>query len=490
MSPTNSNNPSQVHLVFQASNDRGVLQQAVPVQQSHMSPIPVELERRMLQQPMHAQRSPFPPMPMPIYSYNSPVFHMPTISQQPMPMHPWPMSPMPAQQAPTENAYLENAKKKMLDDPSNDQIQTFQQRAWSSKKMQIDLHEWVGEMRKKPWIDNEQEETLCHSIHRRDHDIIKTIIDIRDYADTMTDKAPCLTWADSSERPATGTEMQNELLAAALKERERERRLFPQALLFPFGYLKFSPEEWSYFQVTEETKRDSYITIVTLNSNNRYLYNFKPADMEFMQQMLKYACSNALQPAQTFQVQLPANACKGQVLRLKVPHGLPCAGQETAFTLPEGVKGGQIINVPVKGGQIINVPCEPDGKPFLSARLRFKRTCRKKSAHILQVPCKKEEDIFNVQLVRYFVENVWKLERPDVIISVTGGADNFDLPPEQNAMLMRGMMEGTRKLKTWSVPIYGCISFLSVCGYCVVHACCVRACCVRLCQRAPAAAND
>jgi hypothetical protein len=81
-----------------------------------------------------------------------------------------------------------------------------------------------------------------------------------------------------------------------------------------------------------------------------------------------------------------------------------------------------------------------------------------------------EEDIFNVQLVRYFVENVWKLERPDVIISVTGSADNFDLPPEHTAMLMRGMMEGTRKLQTWSVSIYGCISLVSVCGYCVVHA--------------------
>jgi hypothetical protein len=33
-------------------------------------------------------------------------------------------------------------------------------------------------------------------------------------------------------------------------------------------------------------------------------------------------------------------------------------------------------------------------------------------------------------------------------------------------MLMRGMMEGTRKLKPWSVSIYGCISFLSVCGSC------------------------
>ncbi len=131
-----------------------------------------------------------------------------------------------------------------------------------------------------------------------------------------------------------------------------------------------------------------------------------------------------------------------------------------------------------------------DVKPFLwppyvfmgyfPARLPFKRTSRKRYAHILQVPTGvpgtgDEEDIFKIPLVRYFVENVWKLERPDVIISVTGGASlNFDLHPDKNDMLMRGMMEGTRKLKPWSVPIYGCISVLSVCGYCIVHACSVR----------------
>ena len=48
----------------------------------------------------------------------------------------------------------------------------------------------------------------------------------------------------------------------------------------------------------------------------------------------------------TFLVQIPADACEGQVLRVKVPDGLPCAGQETTFTLPPGVKGGQRINVP------------------------------------------------------------------------------------------------------------------------------------------------
>ena len=417
MSPSNSNNPSQVHLVFPASNDREVFQQAMPVQQSHISPMPIELERRMLQQAMPVQQSPFPAMPMqqpgihvvrpaPIYLYNSPAFHMPTISQQAMPMQQWSMSPMPVQQAPWNTDYLGTAKRKLQDAPSSDQIQTFQQRAWSSKKFQIDLHEWVGEMKKKDWIDEKEERTLYHRIHQRDSGFIEMIIDIRDYAETMTDKALGLTWTSSDISPDTRTEIKNELLAKAL-----------QGLHFHLGYLKFSPEEWKALKVTE-LKNDRYIKIVDRQNRYRYFYNFKLADKESMKQMLKDACS-----------------------RIKSTQGVT---PETAGAA--------------------------DVKPFLSARLRFKRTSRKKSAHFLQVPCIMEEDIFNVQLVRYFVENVWKLERPDVIISVTGSADNFDLPPEHTAMLMRGMMEGTRKLQTWSVFIYGCISLVSVCGYCVVHA--------------------
>ena len=85
----------------------------------------------------------------------------------------------------------------------------------------------------------------------------------------------------------------------------------------------------------------------------------------------------------------------------------------------------------------------------------FKRKGHEKGAQILQVPgIPDEEDLINVHLVRYFVENVWKLERPDVIISITGGAQNFDLPPEHKDRMMRGMMEGTRQIKPWSVSAF------------------------------------
>ena len=58
-----------------------------------------------------------------------------------------------------------------------------------------------------------------------------------------------------------------------------------------------------------------------------------------------------------------------------------------------------------------------------------------------------EAALYNVHLLRYFVEAVWKLPRPDVIISVTGGAMAFDLPTMHKDMIMKGMMENTRDMQ-------------------------------------------
>jgi hypothetical protein len=241
---------------------------------------------------------------------------------------------------------LEDAanKEKLLAEPSDPQIKTFQQRAWSSKKFQIDLHEWVAEMFELRLIDEEDEKTLYHRIHQRDSDIIRAIIEIA----TIDD---------------------------------------------------------------EETRTDE--------------------------------------------------ESKKKELKENKDHNLTNLKGKLGKTAGAGKPGVQV---------------SAGVQPFLSASLPFKKTSRNlsrmRTAHILQVPGTgkkeedilntgtKEEDILNVRLVRYFVENVWKLERPDVIISVTGGASkNFDLRPEYNEKLMRGMMEGTRKLKTWSVSIYVCICF-------------------------------
>ena len=55
--------------------------------------------------------------------------------------------------------------------------------------------------------------------------------------------------------------------------------------------------------------------------------------------------------------------------------------------------------------------------------------------------------LYNVHLLRHFVETVWKIERPQVIISVTGGAQAFDLSSKKKDIIMKGMMDGTRNLK-------------------------------------------
>ena len=55
--------------------------------------------------------------------------------------------------------------------------------------------------------------------------------------------------------------------------------------------------------------------------------------------------------------------------------------------------------------------------------------------------------LYNVHLLRYFIEAEWQLPRPDVIISVTGGAQAFDLPSVHKDMIMKGMMENTRDMQ-------------------------------------------
>jgi hypothetical protein len=106
------------------------------------------------------------------------------------------------------------------------------------------------------------------------------------------------------------------------------------------------------------------------------------------------------------------------------------------------------------GGRVYQSPV----KALLSVKLPFKKSkCKSahilhkcKSTHILQLPAV-HDNTANVHLVRYFVDKVWKLPRPEVIISVTGGAKHFDLSPEHKDRMMRGMMEGTRKLNPWSL---------------------------------------
>ena len=56
---------------------------------------------------------------------------------------------------------------------------------------------------------------------------------------------------------------------------------------------------------------------------------------------------------------------------------------------------------------------------------------------------------YNPHLIRFYMEHVWKLKRPEVIISVTGGAADFDLSTEQRDRIFKEMMDGTRSLDAW-----------------------------------------
>ena len=84
----------------------------------------------------------------------------------------------------------------------------------------------------------------------------------------------------------------------------------------------------------------------------------------------------------------------------------------------------------------------------------FCRWCGKFSAdgdgndvHFMTV----NKDDYNPHLIRFYMEHVWKLKRPDVIISVTGGAQDFDLSTEDLDKIFKGMMDGTRSLNSWFV---------------------------------------
>jgi len=311
--------------------------------------------------------------------------------------------------------------------PSDDQRQTFEQCALSCKEEQIEMHVEVAKLVMLGLLDKDEESTLYHRIHNRDPDIILRIRGIREHKaktakelkelvkeeeavkDLRVDLKKHIThlystWEEAgAQKPSTGTEIKNDILAAELQKK-----------------VEFKKEEWEKLQVAG------------LSSNTAELQKkieFKTEEWGKLQ---------------------VAGLSSNSYIKAGDRYFKPAAAQVKPI------------------------------KPFLSTRLPFKRKGHLKGVQILQVPAK--EDLINVHLVRYFVENVWKLQRPDVIISITGGAQNFDLPPEHKDRMMRGMMEGTRQLKPWSVSVFYALHFCFVRLW-VCESVCV---CVRACVRARA----
>jgi hypothetical protein len=97
----------------------------------------------------------------------------------------------------------------------------------------------------------------------------------------------------------------------------------------------------------------------------------------------------------------------------------------------------------------------------LSGTLMF--STRRRIAKYLIVPSGEPSDkgawgngVFqNVHLLRLFIEQGWQLPRPDVIITINDGAQFLDLKQEEKETILRGMMDGTRHLKPWSVCVQG-----------------------------------
>jgi hypothetical protein len=312
---------------------------------------------------------------------------------------------------------------------SDDQSQTFQQRVWSSKEFQIDLHAWVAKMRS---IDKKELENLYHHTDQATPAELSVTMSALKNVERLSDDCSI----DERDKP--------DIITMVFLQKLQEDP--SDAQIQTFQQRAWSSKE---FQIALHERVEEIVTemkkmhLIGAEDEKTLYHLIHQRDRDIIKALIEIATIDDEETS------TEEKAKKEEVKKDK---------KKKLTNLKDKLK---FLKDSLTAGAGV--------KPFLSARLPFKRTSRNlsrmRTAHILQVPGtgKKEENIFNVQLARYFVENVWKLERPDVIISVTGGASkNFHLRPEYKEKLMRGMMEGTWKLKTWSVQIYVCICFLSV----------------------------
>ena len=52
-----------------------------------------------------------------------------------------------------------------------------------------------------------------------------------------------------------------------------------------------------------------------------------------------------------------------------------------------------------------------------------------------------------LNILRYYAIKQWGLKRPEIILTVTGGATNFDINSDERDKILKGMMDGTRDLR-------------------------------------------
>jgi hypothetical protein len=276
--------------------------------------------------------------------------------------------------------------------PSDDQLRTFQQCALSCKDVQITLLVEVAELEKLGLITKDQEEHLYRLVHQRDPGIIRTIIEREEEERKQED----------AER---NLKEENELKAKKLK----------------VALEKHICEHNHIRSECMDCGGSALAHLADVNPLLSYRLPFK--------RTMKRSSAHILQvPATSLGLEWKEAGSEKPSMGAEIYNELLAAALQ---------KKVEFSKTEWENFQVADLS---SGSYIKSGDRYFK-------------PAGKE-DLFNVHLVRYFVENVWKLEKPDVIISITGGAQNFDLPPEQKDRMMRGMMEGTRQIKPWSVSAF------------------------------------
>ena len=70
----------------------------------------------------------------------------------------------------------------------------------------------------------------------------------------------------------------------------------------------------------------------------------------------------------------------------------------------------------------------------------------------------------NAWLIRYYAEHVWQLPPPQVLLSISGGEDDYSLETSTQDALLFNMMEMTMKLDAWLITNGSCTGFAKTVG--------------------------
>ena len=91
-------------------------------------------------------------------------------------------------------------------------------------------------------------------------------------------------------------------------------------------------------------------------------------------------------------------------------------------------------------------------------RISFHDAPASLAKHYIRVP-----NTSDPQMLMYFVENVWSLPRPKLVISISGGTEDFRITPELE-QLLNDLMQIARKSNAWLITGGTKAGILKHCG--------------------------